>query len=189
MRIGVLGGSFDPVHLGHVALAEAARDRLRLDRVLLVPAACQPLKPGGPCASAEDRYAMVRLAVRGRPGLEASDLEIRRPGPSYTVDSLREIRAGLPPEADVFLLLGADAMADLPRWREADGIRRLAVVVGCSRPGCPPPRGSALGLEADTPEVSSTEVRSRAAAGEPLAGLVPDDVAAFIEARGLYRGP
>ena len=188
MRLGILGGSFDPVHLGHVALAEAARDALRLDRVLLVPAASQPLKSVGHGAPAEDRYAMVRLAARGRPHLEASDIEIRRPGPSYTVDTLREVLAGLSPGSEVFLLLGADALADLPRWRDSGEIGRLAVVVGCSRPGCPAPAGAGLCLEASTPEVSSTEVRRRVAAGAPLAGLVPDDVAAYIADRGLYRG-
>jgi nicotinate-nucleotide adenylyltransferase len=187
MRIGVLGGSFDPVHLGHLALAEAARDRLRLDRVLLVVAAGQPLKAGGAAAPAEDRYAMVRLAVRGRPGLEASDLEFLRPAPSYTVDTLRELRRGLPAGAEVFLVLGADALADLPRWREAGEVRRLASVVGCGRPGSPPPAGADSLLEVATPDISSTEVRRRAAAGEGLEGLVPDDVAAYIRERGLYR--
>ena len=186
MRLGILGGSFDPVHLGHIALAEAARDRLLLDRVLLVVAAAQPLKSPGPAAPAEDRYAMVRLAVRGRPGLEASDLELRRPPPSYTADTLREVRRGLPPSAEVFLLLGADALADFPRWREAEAIRGLATVVGCTRPGFPIHGGAAVALEAATPEVSSTDVRRRAAAGESLDGLVPDDVAAYVAARGLY---
>lgn len=188
-RIGILGGSFDPVHLGHVALAEAARDRLRLDRVLLVVAASQPLKPGGAGAPADDRYAMVRLAVRGRPRLEASDLEIRRPGPSYTVETLREVRAGLPPGAALLLLLGADALAEFPRWRSAGEVGRLATLVGCTRPGAPAPGGTPLTLEADTPEVSSTEVRRRAAAGEPLGDLVPPDVEAYILDRALYRSP
>ena len=188
MRIGVLGGSFDPVHLGHLALAEAARDRLGLDRVILIPAASQPLKPGGAGASAEDRYAMVRLAVRGRPGLEASDLEIRRPGPSYTVETLRELRAGLPPETGIVLLLGADALADFPRWRSAELILRLSVVVAFRRPGFPEPSGASLAIDAALPDLSSTEVRRRAAAGLPLAGFVPDDVAAYLLRRGLY-GP
>jgi len=186
MRLGVLGGSFDPIHEGHLALAEAARDRLRLDRVLLVVAAGQPLKPGGPSAPAEDRYAMVRLALRGRPGLEASDLELRRPAPSYTVDTLREIRAALPREAEVFLVLGADALADFPRWREADAVRRLARVVGCPRPGSPAPAGVDEVLPVSTPDVSSTEVRRRLAAGEPVEGLLPEDVLVYARARGLY---
>jgi nicotinate-nucleotide adenylyltransferase len=188
MRLALLGGSFDPVHAGHLALAESARDRLGADRVLLVVAAGQPLKPGGAAAPAVDRYAMVRLAVRGRPRLEASDLELHRPPPSYTVDTLREVRQGLPPGAEVLLLLGADALADLPRWREAAEVRRLAKVVGCGRPGFPVPSGADLVLEADTPDVSSTEVRRRVREGKPIAGLVPEDVAAYIEERRLYRG-
>jgi nicotinate-nucleotide adenylyltransferase len=186
MRVGVLGGSFDPVHAGHLALALGARDRLRLDRVLLVVAAAHPLKPAGPAAPAEDRYAMVRLAVRGHGGLEASDLELRRPPPSYTVETLREVRASLPGEAEVLLLLGADALAEFPRWRETAAIRSLAAVVGCTRPGAPRPAGADLLLEVPTPDVSSTEVRRRAAAGETLAGLVPPDVEAYIGERGLY---
>jgi len=187
VRLGLLGGSFDPVHLGHLALAEAARDRLRLDRVLLVVAAGQPLKPAGPAAPAEDRYAMVRLAVRGHPRLEASDLELRRPAPSYTVDTLREIRRGLAPGDEIVLLLGSDALADLPRWREAAALRTLARVAACARPGGPAPAGADLVLEADTPDASSTEVRRRVAAGQSVAGLVPGDVAAYIAERGLYR--
>ncbi len=186
MRVGILGGSFDPVHLGHLALAEAARDRLRLDRVLLVVAAGQPLKAGGARAAAEDRYAMVRLAVRGRRGLEASDIELHRPPPSYTVDTLRELRRTLPKEAALILVLGADALVDLPRWRETAEVRRLARIAGCGRPGNPPPAGADELFEAATPDISSTEVRRRAAAGEPLDGLVPEDVAAYIAERRLY---
>ena len=186
MRIGILGGSFDPVHLGHIALAEAARDGLRLDRVLLVVAAGQPLKPGGPAAPAEDRYAMVRLAVRGRPRLEASDLELRRPAPSYTVETLREVRLRHPTATKVMLILGADALADFPRWREVDAVRALARVVACPRPGSPAPAGADEVLDADTPDVSSSEVRRRAAAGEPFGDLVPADVEAFVRERGLY---
>jgi nicotinate-nucleotide adenylyltransferase len=198
VRIALLGGSFDPVHAGHVSLAEAARDRLGADRVLLVVAAGQPLKPGGaaapqphtpggPAPRPEDRYAMVRLAVRGRPRIEASDLELHRPPPSYTVDTLRELRRGLPADTEVLLLLGADALSELPRWREAAEVRRLAKIVGCGRPGFPPPAGADLALEAATPDVSSTDVRRRVRAGEPIEGLVPGDVAAYIEERGLYR--
>ncbi len=188
MRIGILGGSFDPIHRGHLALAETARDRLRLDRVLLVVAAAQPLKAGGSAAPADDRYAMVRLAVRGRPGLEASDLEIRRPPPSYTVDTLRDLRSLHRSGTEFLLLLGADALADLPRWRESAAVRSMATVVGCARPGAPLPAGADEVLDAPTPDVSSTEVRRRAAAGEPLEDLVPDDVAAYIGERRLYRG-
>jgi nicotinate-nucleotide adenylyltransferase len=187
MRVGLLGGSFDPVHRGHIALAEAARDALRLDRVLLVVAAGQPLKPSGPAASAEDRYAMLRLAARGRPGLEASDLELRRPAPSYTVDTVREVRRGLPPGTEIVLLLGSDALADFPLWKEAAALRGLATVAACRRKGLPPPAGADLVFEADLPEVSSTEVRRRVAAGEGIEGLVPPDVAAYVVERGLYR--
>ncbi len=186
MRIGVLGGSFDPVHRGHLALAEGARDALRLDRVLLVPAARQPHKPAGPVASAEDRYAMLRLATRGRRGIELSDLELERPGPSYTVDTLRALRQSLPADGELFLLLGADAAADFPGWRDAEAIGRLATVVPCSRPGHALPDGDRSVVPVTTPDVSATAIRRRVARGEPVADLVGPDVAAYIAARGLY---
>jgi len=186
MRIGILGGTFDPVHAGHVALGEAARDRLHLDRVLLVVAAAHPLKPA-PSTPAEDRYAMVRLAVRGHPGLEASDLELLRPAPTYTVDTLRELRRLHPAGTELLLLLGADALADLPRWKSAAEVRSLARVVGCARPGSPPPSGADEVLEFDAPDVSSTAIRGLLAAGRPAGGLLPPDVEAYAVRRGLYR--
>jgi nicotinate-nucleotide adenylyltransferase len=191
MRIGILGGSFDPVHLGHLAAAEACRDALSLDRVLLVVAAGQPLKPEGPRAPAEDRYAMVRLACRGRRGLEACDVELRRPAPSYTVDTLRQLARERPDDAFV-LLLGADAARDFPRWREPDAVRALAEVVPFTRAGvAPDPAVERLlaerGVVVAAPEISSTEVRRRLAAGLPVADLVGGPVADYLAARGLYR--
>ncbi|MEN0111436.1 MAG: nicotinate (nicotinamide) nucleotide adenylyltransferase, partial [Planctomycetota bacterium] len=125
MRLGVFGGSFDPVHIGHVRLARACRDQASLDRVWFVPAATQPHKPGGPVASGEDRLAMLRLALADEPGLEASPIELDRGGVSYTVETLRAI-AESQPAAELFFLMGADTLRDLPNWREPGEVLRLA---------------------------------------------------------------
>ncbi len=189
-RVGILGGSFDPVHLGHVRAAEAARDALALDRVLLVPNARQPLKLGRDAAPAEDRLAMVRLAVAGRPRLEASDEEIVRGGISYTIDTLRALRDRLGPDAEIFLLMGADTLKDLGRWKGADELAALATHVALTRPGYALEEGAGLPvrrLEVDALPVSSTEVRRLLAAGEPAPGLLDLAVADYIAKKGLYR--
>ena len=201
MHIGIFGGSFDPVHFGHVRVAEACRDALPLATVLFVPAAAQPLKPYGPIASAEDRVRMLELAIEGRPGLEVSPIEIDRAGVSYTVDTLRQLSEQRPDDS-LYLILGADALSDLPNWREPDEIRRLARLVVVDRPEArriEPPRAAEAGkpsevlrdvihVPTEPLDVSSSEIRSRVARGESIAGLVPPAVAAYMERNQLYRG-
>lgn len=199
-RIGVFGGSFDPVHEGHVRAAEDARGSLGLERVLLVPAGSQPLKGGH--ASADRRLAMVRLAVEGRDGLEVSDTEVRREGTSYTVDTVRELAESLGADVELYLLIGTDAVRDLPNWRDVPGIFSCAKPAVLERPGDGPvdwdgfrerlPEGlaaelrdSAICLERPV-DVSSTEIRRRLAAGESIAGLVPAAVEDYIRRHGLY---
>ena len=195
LRLGILGGTFDPIHLGHVALAVAARRCAELDRVLLVPAQIPPHK-AGPAAGPEDRLAMCRLAVRDVAGLDVSDIEIRRSGPSYTLDTLRELRE-VYPGADLHLILGWDAARLLPEWREPASVLSLARLVVFPRPGVAPPAPDDLrraGLEPDrttlctegTPAVAATEVRRRAAAGESLTGLVAPEVEEYIRRHRLY---
>ncbi|MGH7150877.1 MAG: nicotinate-nucleotide adenylyltransferase [Planctomycetota bacterium] len=201
MRIGVYGGSFDPIHNGHLAAAGTARDRGRLDRVLLVPAAAPPHKEGRALAPAEHRLSMVALAVEGRPGLEACDLEIRRGGRSYTVDTLAQVRA-LFPGAEVFLVIGSDTLPDLPQWRDVHEILARTRVLTVFRRGHD--RGAVEGLrshfapeeveslaagflEIDPVDASATEIRDRLRRRLPVAGLVPTRVAAYIERHGLYR--
>lgn len=187
MRIGVFGGSFDPIHLGHVAAARAAADRLDLDRVLFIPARQQPLKRGGHAASPDDRAAMVRAAVAADARFALDDRELRRAGPSYTVDTLRSLRAEYPRDT-LFLLVGADAARELPRWREADVIPQLAEVVVLTRPGIDAPVGDAVARRLDIPahDIAAQDIRARCRRGEPLAGLVPDAVARYIAAHRLY---
>jgi len=184
LRLGLLGGSFDPIHHAHLIVAQSAREQLGLDRVLLLVSAAQPLKPGHG-ASALDRLRMVELAVEGIPGLVADGREVARGGPTYTVDTLRELAAEWP-AAELVLILGSDAAAELPRWREAAEIPRLARLALVQRAGAPPLEGAAA-VQVPAMELSSTAIRARAAAGRSLRGWVPARVADYISGLALYR--
>lgn len=188
MATGLLGGSFDPVHHGHLIAAERAAEALGLARVLLVPCAWQPLKQRGPVAAPEHRRAMLELAVAGDPGFTVETLELERPGPSYTVDTLRALLQRCPDERLV-LLLGADAASDLPGWRAAEEVARLAEVAILTRPGAPEVRSSLVRHVVATPaiEISASEIRARCLAGKTVRYLVPDAVADYIAKEGLYR--
>jgi nicotinate-nucleotide adenylyltransferase len=188
VRLGVYGGAFDPPHLGHLVAASEACDALGLDRMLWIPSAVHPLKAVGTAAAL--RLEMVRSAVAGDPRFQADDLELRRRGPSYTVDTLRALR-GREPGATLFFVTGADNLAELPRWREPDEIARLATLAVVSRAGEALPADAAypaVAVPVTRVDVSSTEVRRRVAAGASIRYLVPDAVRAVIERERLYRG-
>lgn len=189
MRIGLFGGTFDPPHLGHLVLASEVCDALALDRVLWVPSAEHPFKRGQVRTPAATRLAMVRAAIQGDPRFEASDIELRREGVSYTVDTLRQLK-GLHPDAELFLLAGADVVREMPAWREPHEVARLARVVAITRSGDGLPEGlplPATPVSVTRLDVSATEIRRRVAAGETIRYLVPDPVRALIEDGGLYR--
>jgi nicotinate-nucleotide adenylyltransferase len=188
MQRGVFGGSFDPVHVGHLTVARAAAADLALDLVHLVPASDQPFKSGFHEATPEQRMAMLRLAVIGDGLLVPDDREIRRGGVSYTVDTLRELKREYPTDS-LCLLVGADAAADLPTWCEADALRRLARIVVLTRPdvALPDHRPVDRTLVVPAVDVSATEIRERIRRGDSIEGLVPTDVAAYIASHGLYR--
>ncbi|WP_412063659.1 nicotinate-nucleotide adenylyltransferase [Rubrivirga sp. IMCC45206] len=193
MPLGVFGGSFNPPHVGHLAVAEACADAAGLDRVLWIPAATSPHKVGDPSlAPAEARLAMVRAAVEGNDRFAVSDIEIAREGVSYTVDTLRQLAAeGAGPLA---LIVGGDSLAGFPSWREPRAILDLATLVVYRRPGdavdlsaLPDWLASALTVvEGPSLAVSSTEIRERVASGQTVRYLVPDVVRTIIEAEGLY---
>ena len=191
-RLGILGGTFDPVHCGHLLLARHVLEALHLDRVLFVPAADPPHKSEVP-APPEHRWRMVCAAVEGHDGLEASDLELRRPGVSYTVDTLRRLRDERPGD-ERFLIIGADNVPELESWHDPEGILELAAVVAGSRveAGDLPVGAFSDRVErVDTPifDISSTEIRRRVRAGLPVRCLVPDAVERYIAGHGLYRAP
>lgn len=184
MRTGILGGTFDPVHSGHVQLALAALKRLNLDRVLLLPSGEPPYKK--PIAGRADRLTMTRRAVDGLNGVEVCELEILRPGPTYTADTLRALHAGYPDDELVYIL-GSDAAARVGRWKNADEARRLCRFACAVRTGAQDgvPEGM-LRMEADIPGISSEAIRSEIASGGTVVGALPSNVAQYIAARGLY---
>ena len=186
-RIGVFGGSFDPVHHGHLIVAAEAQRALGLGQLRFVPAREQPFKQGRHRAAADDRAAMLRLALEGVPGLVLDARELRRPGPSYTVDTLRELRAELP-GAELLLLVGSDTVREFAQWREAAAIRQIATLVILSRPGAPAPADGldARMLRVPAIDISATQIRERVRAGESIRFLVPDAVARYIADRRLY---
>jgi len=195
MRVGVLGGTFDPIHMGHVAVAKAAMECARLDRVLFVPSAQPPHRTAAE-ASAEDRLVMSRLAVDGESRFEVSDVEVKRGGKSYTVDTLQELHRSLPDD-ELFLILGWDAARLFRTWHQPEGVSALASFVIVGRPGMPSPTQADLklaGLAPDrvvmcllpTPDISGSELRRAIAAGKSVAGKLPPAVEGYIAAHHVY---
>jgi nicotinate-nucleotide adenylyltransferase len=188
VKLGIFGGTFDPIHLGHLRAAESAREAAGLDQVAFVPAARSPYKDA-PVSPARDRYAMVALATAAHDAFVPSDLELEREAPSYTVDTVRALRETRPAD-QLFLIVGSDSVAELPAWRESARILSECTVVAVARPGQAPPREGAAGvLWVDGPglAVSATDVRQRVRDGRSIRFLVPDGVADYIAKRGLYR--
>jgi len=201
MRLGIFGGSFDPVHFGHLLLAEYCREHCGLDRVWLMPAAVPPHKRQQRLTLDRQRVEMLELAIAGHSALEVSTAEIDRGGVSYTVDTLQTI-AEQRPDAELFLLMGGDSLEDLPGWRRADEVCRLATPVIVRRHGSPEPDVQVLaevasaGRLADIArqvapmpriELSSSEIRRRVAAGQSIRYQTPRAVEEYIRASGLYR--
>jgi nicotinate-nucleotide adenylyltransferase len=202
--IGMLGGTFDPIHAGHLALARVALEQLGLERILFVPAGRPPHKRGRPITPPEDRLAMVELAIADEPRFGVSKIEIDRPGPSYTADTAEALvaeRATDDAPVKLTVILSAESFADLPSWHEPARLLRLARIAVAPRPGHPPPTPTWLAqrlhgfadrvdvLEGPHLDISATDIRARVADGRSIQGLVPPPVAAYIEAHHLYRDP
>ena len=201
MRLGILGGSFDPVHYGHLLMAECCLEQCRLDEVLFVPAAVPPHKQSHPLTPASERIDMLELAISGREAFRVSRIEIERGGISYTADTLDELKRQQP-AAELFLLLGADSLDDLPRWHDPRRICAQSTPVAVSRPGAPAldyqvlaPLVSAERLveiqryRVEMPQIglSSSDIRHRVAQGLSIRYRTPRAVEKYIETHGLYR--
>lgn len=199
MRVGVLGGTFDPVHLGHLILAEEARAGLGLDRLLLMPAAQPWRKAERDVTSARHRLAMLQLAVADNPDFDVSTIEIDRGGPTYTAETLAALRSELGESAELIFIVGEDALLDMPHWRDPAGILRLARLGVAARPGNPPidlpalertlPRLGERILIISMPQIdiSSTDIRRRVREDGTIRYLVPQPVQEYIAAHRLYR--
>ena len=190
MKLGLFGGSFDPVHLGHLLVAQAAVEELGLDRLFFIPAAQSPFKPENRPAPASARLQWLRLALAGRPDYEVDDQEIRRGGVSYTNETLRDYAKRFA-QAQLFYLIGADNAAMLDKWREAGELGKLAVFVAVPRPGGAaavfPPLFRGRTLKGFPLDVSSSEIRARVKAGLPIDHLVPPFVPEAIRSAQFYR--
>ena len=212
LRFGILGGTFDPIHLGHCRLAEETGEDLKLERVFLVPAAAPPHKEGKPITSFQHRLEMTRIAAQGSPRLEALDLEGRRQGVSYSIDTLRELHEGFKPDPEIFFILGMDAFLEIGTWKEYDRLFDYAHFVVIDRPGfgleglevflqslgmpfrkegeggpfVAPSGYTITGRKATLMDISSTMIREKASAGKSLRFLVTEAVRSYITENGLY---
>ncbi|MGN6781033.1 MAG: nicotinate-nucleotide adenylyltransferase [Marmoricola sp.] len=194
-RVGVMGGTFDPIHHGHLVAASEVQAEFDLDEVVFVPTGQPWQKADRQVSAAEHRYLMTVIATASNPRFTVSRVDIDRGGPTYTIDTLRDL-AGVHPDADLFFITGADALNDIFTWRDAGELFALAHFVGCTRPGYPI---SEIGLDGIPPDrvtlleipalaISSTECRKRRARDEPVWYLVPDGVVQYIAKHDLYRG-
>ena len=199
MNIGVFGGTFDPIHLGHLIVADEAHETLGLDEVLFIPAGRPWVKAGTPVSAACHRMAMVEIAVRPNPWFRAVDLDVKRPGPTYTLDTLLELRSELGWDANLYLLLGWDSVQDMARWHQPAQIFELCTVVGMSRPGvldldhaaleavAPNAAERIVLLEGPLVSLSGTDLRRRVGEGRSIRHRVPEAVEVYIYEHGLYR--
>lgn len=187
--IGALGGTFDPPHYGHLALADAAVKELGLDKIIFIPAHIPPHKNHKIISSKNDRLAMLRLAIDGHPGFEISELEFERKGPSYSIDTLSRLKKTFPGD-EIYFLLGADNVKEMEGWHRPEQIFDIAIVAAASRPGyVPAGKFASLVRYFDmTPvDISSTMIRENIKSGKPITGLLPPSVEAYIIEKGLYR--
>ena len=198
MRIGVLGGTFDPVHLGHLIIAEEARTRLSLEKVLFVPAGRPWFKDGNDVTGTADRLEMLRLALEGNPQFCIDTQELERPGATYTVDTIAQLRGQMGPDAEIFFIIGLDALAELARWKDPERLASMCFFAAMRRPEfteldvaslvktVPGVSGRVHLLENIQVDISSSDIRCRIQEGLPIRYLVPRKVDEYITEKGLY---
>jgi nicotinate-nucleotide adenylyltransferase len=198
MKLGVLGGTFDPVHNGHILIAETVLSHLSLDRVLFIPAGQPCFKSNRPVTAAVHRLRMAELAIAGKPCLRLSDMEVERGGVTYSVDTLRQLKGSLEPRDELFFIMGWDSLKELPLWRHPSELISLCILIAVPRAGCPQP--DIIELEKEVPglsqrlimldepriEISSSCIREKVRNGADIRGLVPEAVADYIATNGLY---
>lgn len=198
-RLGIMGGTFDPVHYGHLVTAEGARYELGLEKVIFVPAGLPPHKPGQKICEPRHRYAMVGAAVSSNPFFKVSGLELERPGPSYTIDTVSRVKE-LYPVKDIFFITGADAVLDILTWKDFELLLRSCRIVAATRPGYRMeeiweklegiPEGlkkNIIPVEAPALAISSTDIRNRVFEGRPIKYLLPESVEDYIFKHNLYK--
>ena len=193
--VGVVGGTFDPVHNGHLAMAEHVLRQLGLTEVLFIPAPRPWMKEGCVWAGAEERLAMIELVISGQLGLRASRVDVDRPGPTYSIDTVRDVARQLGPGVGLYFIVGADTLVEMAEWRQPERIFQECTVVALARRGHPGPEQlptghpgrDAMFLEWPGVDVSASEIRRRVAHGESIDDMVPPEVERFIRERGLYR--
>ena len=198
-RVGILGGTFDPIHNGQLMMAEAVRDEYEMKKVLFIPAAQPPHKRGHKISPAEDRYMMTVLATCMNPAFEVSDIEMRREGPSYSIDTVRALLRATGGDSEFFFIAGTDVIREIHTWERIEELLAICPFIAASRPGCRPDVERTRNLLGDlgvrqihllnTPEleISSTDIRERVAAGRSIKYIVPSEVEHYIYKKGLYR--
>ncbi|MBF0486387.1 MAG: nicotinate-nucleotide adenylyltransferase [Candidatus Omnitrophica bacterium] len=188
-KVALFGGTFDPVHIGHLLMARTAMETMKFDKVIFIPSCVPPHKKSAPLFSAEDRLKMVELATAGMPEFEVSDFEIKKGGRSYTVDTARYFRGLFPSSVKLFFVVGGDAINQINTWQDSAEIKKICAFVSVNRPGYP--RGAAkLRYRAITMsgiDMSSTEIRKRILSGKSIQYLVPDRVLSYIREHHLYK--
>jgi nicotinate-nucleotide adenylyltransferase len=199
VKIGILGGTFDPPHNGHLAIADNALQKLALKKIIFIPSHRTPLKNRPDISPVEDRWKMLQAAIDGRPDLEISDIELYRPGPSYTIDTLKLLKSGLQPGDEVYFLMGWDSFNDLPRWKQAPELVKLCTIVAFTRPNISEPDmgklekripglfGRYILIDMPPVDISSTAIRERIEKGRSIKGLVPEAVEKYIFSHNLYK--
>ena len=198
-RVGILGGTFDPIHVGHLMTAEAVRDEYNLDKVIFIPAAVPPHKRQQEVTMAKHRYVMTVLATCSNPNFEVSDIELKRPGPSYSIDTVHAFLEEYGEDTDFFFIIGADVIPDMGTWNRIEKLLEICEFVAAQRPGCKPDSeelrarfGELVAkhihtLETPEFEVSSTDIRERLRKGHSIRYIVPPEVEEYIYQKGLYR--
>ncbi|MEV8636201.1 nicotinate-nucleotide adenylyltransferase [Streptosporangium sp. NPDC051023] len=191
-RLGVMGGTFDPIHHGHLVAASEVAHHFHLDEVVFVPTGRPWQKADKTVSAPEDRYLMTVIATASNPRFSVSRVDIDRPGPTYTIDTLREIAEARGPDVELYFITGADALSQILSWRDVEELFTIAHFVGATRPGHilrDPglPEGKVSLLEIPALAISSSECRERVASGQPIWYLVPDGIVQYINKRGLYR--